>query len=115
MNTESFVESVRVEVQTPAAAGCLEQYAVPAGREPSERLKRISAWYRSLSPTDRSFVAEVTHDAADAAVFGLLCVLDGVRVLEPNTKLELWAVQGTTRTQLNGPANDLMHDLYNAT
>jgi hypothetical protein len=37
----------------------------------------MSSWFNGLPPSDRSMVAEIARDAAHAAVFDLLCILDG--------------------------------------
>ena len=42
----------------------------------------LSAWFNGLGEVDQAFVARIVRQAADEAVFGFLCVLDGVRAIE---------------------------------
>jgi hypothetical protein len=53
----------------------------PAGRGPHPRGIAFSLWFNQLTADDQQMVVECVRDAAHAAVFGLLCVLDGVLML----------------------------------
>lgn len=60
---------------------------------------------------------EALRESAEAAVFGFLCILDGVRVIEsgPNQgELELYLVNGDKRVLLNDPHEEELHNLFNA-
>jgi hypothetical protein len=73
-------------------------------------------WFTDLAGDDQRFVLEVARDAAHAAVFGLLCVLDGVRAIDdpPHEQLRLVSVTPDgTETILNPEGSDL-HDRLNA-
>jgi len=54
----------------------------PPGRAPHPRGSALSLWYNELAADDQQMVMESVRDAAHAAVFGVLCVLDGVRVID---------------------------------
>ncbi len=57
------------------------------------------------------------RESAEAAVFGFLCILDGVRVMEagPNQgQLELYYVKGSEKILLNDPRQEELHNLFNA-
>jgi hypothetical protein len=62
-------------------------------------------------------VMECIRDAAHSAVFGLLCVLDGVRVIDdpPHVDLRLTATNpdGTTSTLASGSEPFELHDEFN--
>ena len=60
---------------------------------------------------------EVLSEAAESAVFGFLCILDGVRVIEDVTDkgtLELYFVKSGEKTQLNDPSREEPHNLFNS-
>ncbi|HRD60873.1 MAG TPA: hypothetical protein PLZ93_10640 [Nocardioides sp.] len=61
-------------------------------------------------------VLEVARDAAHATLFGVLCVLDGVRDIDdpPHSELILTAVNADGIRRLN-PMEEALHDLLNAT
>ena len=42
----------------------------------------MSAWYSSLPDADQKKVLDVAEFAVDTSLFGLFCVLDGVRPIE---------------------------------
>jgi hypothetical protein len=78
----------------------------------------MSAWYASLEDRDRAMVVEVIRDAAHSAIFGVLCMLDGVRVADnpPHAELALTATapDGET-TVLASSMNQIdLHDEFNA-
>ena len=59
-------------------------------------------------------LAEALKDAAEGAIFGLLCVLDGVRVIEDAPDkggFELYYVKVDKRVLLN-PSGDELHDIF---
>lgn len=71
-------------------------------------------WYQSLDEAQRARLSSVIQIAVDQAVFGFLCVIDGVREIEnPESKgrLELRYVQDTT-TVLNGLDGPMLHEMY---
>ena len=59
-------------------------------------------------------LAETLKDAAEAAIFGFFCVLDGARFIEDGPEkgdFELYYVKGDDRVLLNPPGDDL-HDIF---
>ena len=117
MDVSQFVEAIRLTVELPTVDGCLQQYAAPSGRRPSEDHVQLSEWFNSLSDTDKSLLEKSLRDAVHASLFGLFCVLDGVRAIEdPQDRgnLELWHVKNGVRTLINDPNKNSLHDEYNA-
>jgi len=60
-------------------------------------------------------VALVARDAAESALFGVFCILDGLRVIEDGPEkgnLELHFIKSDPRTLLNDPTNEPMHDQF---
>ena len=54
----------------------------PPGRRPSDKLKLRSEWFRKLNDEDQEFVRETIYEAVNAGIFHLLCVIDGVAVID---------------------------------
>src|SRR6266498_1672479 len=79
----------------------------PAGRGLHPRGSALSLWYNRLPAGDQQMVTEAVRDAARAAVFGFLCVLDGVRVIDDPPHVDLWLTavdqHGVTTTLASAP------------
>lgn len=118
MNAEEFVAAVKLVVLDGAVRDVQSNLASPPGRRPAAGLMRASEWFLGLADEDRSMVMEVAGDAAHAAVFGLLAVLDGVRAIEghgPKGSLRLVYVSPDgEETVLNDEAGEELHDLLNS-
>src|SRR5687768_12628173 len=84
MNTESFVTSVKEVVRNPAIDGVQETLENPPGRSPNKTILELSAWYKTLSETDRSRVKQIVEKSVDSALFGFLCLIDGVTSFDPD-------------------------------
>jgi hypothetical protein len=112
-----FVAAIRLAVEKSAVPECLDSYRDPPGRSPSAELVQLSQWYTALSEEDQSMVARAMQDAVRASVFGFFCVLDGVRAIEDGSdkgSLELWHVKNDSRTRVNDPNRNPLHDEYDA-
>lgn len=116
MNSDAFVEAIKLVVVGGAVSGELENLAKPAGRKPRPALVEMSVWFNGLPEQDKVMVGRVIRDAVEFSVFNFFAVLDGVAVIEngPNKgELELYYVKGNERVRLNEPSN-LLHDIFNA-
>jgi hypothetical protein len=117
MDAETFVDIVKREVHDSGVRDVLETLGRPSGRKPQERLVELSEWFGALPPPDRERVRLVVELAVHSGVFGLLAVLDGVRAIESGANkgsLDLTYSRGSERQVLTAPANDFLHDLYQA-
>ena len=118
MTPSAFVDALKSEVRDAAATDTIAQIKTPSGRRPPEAIRKLSEWFNQLSVSDQQAVAEVASMTAHSAVFGFLCVLDGVRVIEDGEQkgeLELNYVQaGEASIRLNPNSGDPLHDLLNA-
>ncbi len=113
MAPEFFVDSLREQCIDSAVQECVTNFLSPPGRKPDEALLRLSQWFSALSASDREMVCQAMQRSAYAAVFGVLCVIDGVRVIESETEkseFELTAIRGGARTPLS-PSDTFLHDL----
>jgi hypothetical protein len=87
----------------------------PPGRRPRAELVALSQWYNDLDADPQRRVHDVVAMAVHSAVFGFLCVLDGVRSIESGGqkgRLELVHITGATRLPLNDASGDELHDLF---
>jgi hypothetical protein len=86
----------------------------PPGRRPRAELLEQSAWYNSLQDDQKRILSSIILDVADRAVFGFLCVLDGVRAIDDNAdkgRLELRYIKNGS-TLLNPPEGEMLHDFW---
>jgi hypothetical protein len=115
MDSRQFVDIIRVVVRDSAVSDTLTFLQKPTGRRPDQERLKGSGWYNSLDKDQQGIVANIIKDAVDRAVFGLLCVLDGVRAVEDGPikgHFELRYVK-TNVTVLNAPDGEMLHDIYN--
>jgi hypothetical protein len=114
MTREDFIEGVSVSVQDSAVKTVISELTVM--RHAQANVDRI-AWYSSLSTRDREWTKEVARFAVDTALFGMFCVLDGVRAFEDAPgKGELRLVYSNAErgveVQLNGSGGNDLHDIF---
>ncbi len=115
MNQEDFVIEINHATRETVVEDCVKNYLNPPGRSPAKRLLELSAWFKGLSVPDQEMVAKAMADVAEATLFGVLCVLDGVRTIEDDVekgKLELYYTKGELRVRINDPDQDFLHDIY---
>lgn len=114
MDSREFVDLLKIVVRDAAAAEELNVLHKPPGRLPPSEILERSAWYNSLADDQKKILASIVLDVADRAVFGFLCVLDGVRAIEnppDQGRLEIRYVKDTV-TLLNPPDEEMLHDLW---
>jgi hypothetical protein len=108
VNADEFVEALHLVVYEAAIEDVLSVLADPPGRRPRPELTELSAWVNDLSGEDRERLGGVIRLAVDHAVFGMMAVLDGVRVIDDeHTELYLRTGDGT----LLNEQHDL-HDIF---
>lgn len=117
MNSEEFVEILKLVVVKHTINGVKKNLIHPPGRSPRKSLLIMSEWYNSLSEKDKDHVNNIIAKSVSDTVFHFLCVLDGVAAIEDGTdkgELELYFVKHGTRTLLTNPKDDFLHDIFNA-
>jgi hypothetical protein len=103
MNQSEFIDALRRTVLDGIGAEVAAQWSNPRGRLRSEDRTARALWINGLSAEDRAQAEALAADAAQTAFFGMLCVLDGARVIEePEDRghVELFHVRDGTRTLL---------------
>jgi hypothetical protein len=114
MNGEQFVNAIQRYVRDASVANQIASLNNPPGRRPPEILKRRSEWFRGLSADQQEFVKSIIADAVNSGIFGLLCVIDGVRVVDDEKgRFELRYI-ATETSIINESENAFLHDIYNA-
>jgi hypothetical protein len=113
MTPKEFVEAIRTTVHDAAIRGTQSNLKEPPGRRPSASDVALSTWFNGLSAQDRDNVVKVIRHSVHSALFGLFCVLDGVRAIDddPNATLQLFYENSDSRGVLNSK-DDLLHDIY---
>ncbi len=114
MNSEQFVEAIKLYVRDSAVRDTVDTLSKPPGRKPSPRLVNQSKWYNNLSESDKSMVGEVIEEAIDAALFGMLAALDSVRAIDDRKgTFQLFYVGQEKTVLLNDMEEESLHDIYN--
>jgi hypothetical protein len=116
MNAKEFVEVLKEVVEKSSAEGVIETMVQPHGRKPDVKLLNRSEWYNKLTDEDKKMVNEVVVESVQSALFGFLCVLDGVRSIEEDENkgmLKLCFEKDGQQVLINDPNEDYLHDLYN--
>lgn len=113
MNDEEFVDAIRHSVLEAAVDSMEKLLDRPPGRSPSKDLVEMSAWYNSLNSADKEVMIKIITESVRGAVFGFLCVLDGVRSIESNDKgiLKLYYERRGEKILLNDQDRFNLHDL----
>lgn len=113
MTPEEFVHHVRVDCIDGAVKDCVNSFNAPPGRKPRAEVLRLSAWFNALSNAEKTLVAEAMREAADAAVFGVFCVIDGVRTIESTPEQSEFRLTANLSGQESvlAPSDTFLHDL----
>ncbi|WP_157522296.1 hypothetical protein [Mitsuaria sp. 7] len=117
MNSKEFVQGLVRSVHESSIAGVVATLRSPSGRRPAVRVTELSEWFKGLSEADQLRLTQVIELAVHSALFGTLCVLDGVRAVEDSptrAELHLLAVGPTGAERLNSPDAGPLHDFYQA-
>jgi hypothetical protein len=114
MDKQEFVNALKVAVRDSAVDEELSALLLPPGRRPSIDLLERSRWYSSLTDDQRMTLSSIMRAVADRAVFGFLCVLDGVRPIEEGFlggRFELRYMNGNSLL-LNPLEGEVLHELW---
>lgn len=118
MTKYEFIEKIRKVVRDSSIEDMRHVLTKSVGRKPAKELVIASNWYNMLNDEAKDIVNRIIEMSIDNAVFGLLCVLDGVRVIEdPDTRgnLKLSYINNDEETSLNEfEDGDFLHEIYNS-
>jgi hypothetical protein len=116
MTPEEFVAILRKVVLEAAVEATLANLQRPPGRRPKQALLDASALYQRLSDENRILLENVMRMTAHHAVFGLLAVLDGMRVVEDSPdkgNFRLTFQKGDLEWELNPSDGIPLHAILN--
>ena len=113
MTPEEFVSDLKRNVHDPAIDGVVAQLAEPSGRRPGQKLRELSSWFNALPEQQRENVRSAVGLGVHAALFGVLCAIDGVTKVTDAT-LELRLRSAGEVLLLNADSDECLHDLYQA-
>jgi len=116
MTPSEFVDALKTECADAAVSDCVRLFQSPPGRKPAQALVNLSNWYRGLDPADQANVVAALREAADATLFGVLCVIDGVRVVEDQPARSEFRLTATRNgsTFVISPGPEYLHDILRA-
>jgi len=109
MTETDFATAIKTEAYDAAVVDAIQLLRNPPGAKPRPELVRLSDWFLSLPESDQQMVADAVRLGALGAAFGVLAMLDGVRVWENSQKGDL-RILSSDGTDLN-PNHDL-HDRF---
>ena len=116
MTPEDFVNTLREVVLTRAVDSTLSAIENPPGRRPRRELVEANAWYQGLSEQERAQLRQVASMVAHQAVFGVLAVIDGARVVEDAPEKGTFTLafhKGSEEWKLNPPGGVPLHNILN--
>ncbi len=117
MTRTEFIDVLKIQTSDAAVSGVLSCLREPPGRKPSDQLLALSHWYKALAVEDQTMLRLALEDAAKSAIFGFLCILDGVRAIEdgqPKGELKLTYSKSGETVLLNDHEQEFLHDICNA-
>jgi hypothetical protein len=114
MNNVEFIKAIKALVRDGAISDIIENLEDPPGRRPAKELVEVSNWYNEMGESDKLLVRTTISMAVDTAIFGMLAVIDGVRILEDlsNGSFKL-NYEGNGKTEcLNNQDDEFLHDMF---
>ena len=113
MTSEQLVSDLKCAIHDRAIEGVAAQLAKPSGRKPTPKSLELSAWFCDLDDEQKSHVLSVVALGVHAALFGILCAIDGVtKVTDGDLALEV--VTSGQRSRFPSDTDEFLHDLYQA-
>jgi hypothetical protein len=117
MTPELFIAVIRQHVRDAAISDVCDNLKDPPGRRPSKNLVEMAEWYCSQDRTSQEMIDRIIAESVDEALFGMFCVLDGVRVIsdgDSNSTFQLNYVSPEESIPLNDIHGPNLHDLFNS-
>jgi hypothetical protein len=116
MTPEYFVDALKTHCRDAAVEDCASLLERPPGRRPEADLIALSKWFKSLPDNDRRAVLSAMRMAADATLFGVFCVMDGVRVVEDGPEKSDFRLTATRAgaTADIAPGSKYLHEILRA-
>ena len=116
MDKENFIKAINLAV-LDSISGDIDEYLTHPLSRKKEELNEIIEWYTKLDEKEKDMARRLINLSANHSVFGILCLLDGVRAIEDSPKkgkLELIYTNGDYKTILNEENGEYLHDIFNS-
>ncbi|EGQ7779589.1 TPA: hypothetical protein ACHCBX_004592 [Vibrio parahaemolyticus] len=112
MDKVEFVKAIKEVVESSSVENTIENLSEPPGRSPDKRLLEQSNWFKSLPPSEQALVQGLIEDAVKESVFGMLCVLDGVRPIASSEDSSMNIQLTIGDSLINDTESECLHDIY---
>lgn len=116
MDSNEFIQVLKTAVIHNVEMDIIKIYTHPPKRKKiSAKEQDIADWYDQLSEKEKSYVLNLIREGAVSAVFGFLCVLDGVRAIEDGGEkgnLKLYYEKNGENIFLNDQNKESLHDIF---
>lgn len=114
MTKAEFIDILKTNIISEAFENASETWVSPPGRNPDKSLLDISIWYRELNIIEKEKLKIAVLQVLKMSVFSLLTILDDVtKVTDEEGKFELYFVSPNSKTLLNNPDEEYLHDIFN--
>lgn len=110
---KSFVAILKEVVMHSSVRDTIKNLENPPGRNPPIDWLILCEFYRSLDERQKILFSKILSEVSETTLFGVLCVLDGVRAVEDDPDkgyFELLYRKGDKAILLNDPEEDFLHD-----
>ncbi|MEI7376821.1 hypothetical protein [Dickeya chrysanthemi] len=114
MDAEKFVDVIKLVVRDAAIEDTISVLTSPPGRRPSKELVELSNYYNGKNDEEKELINRIIKLASDDAVFGFLCVLDGVRAIEDEEEKGTLSLIYKKNEEVILNKDEDLHDYYNA-
>ncbi|ANI28420.1 hypothetical protein PL78_01000 [Yersinia entomophaga] len=116
MDANKFVDILNLVVKDAAVEDIISILESPPGKKPSKELVDLSGFYNSQADEAKEFIKQIIKLVADDALFGMLCVIDGVRAIEDDENKGELVLTYQKDNELSVVLNEDkdLHDIYNA-
>ncbi|CAQ83037.1 MULTISPECIES: hypothetical protein [Photorhabdus] len=114
MNSQLFVDILKLVVRDAAIEDTISILESPPGRKPQRELTELSDFYNEKSKEEKETINKIIRIVADNTLFGILCVIDGVRAIENEENKGELILTYKKESIINLNKNSNLHDIYNA-
>ena len=115
MTKEEFVNAIDLAVGQSTVSDIKSMLSNPIGKQPNKKSTDRSNWYNNLSSIDKTNLHLIIEKTTATCLFGILCVLDGVRAIEDSGdkgELVLEFQKNGTAVRLNEEKDMYLHEFY---
>ncbi|WP_064792214.1 hypothetical protein [Shewanella woodyi] len=113
MNAKEFVDVIKKVVRDSSIKGVISLLKSPPGRKPKEELLEMSKFYNERTIDEKKIIQNIIELSVDNSVFGVLCVLDGVRAIEDEESKGQLTLTYEKDEKVILNKNEDLHDYYN--